>query len=454
MNDKRPAGNPKRARLAGNRDFFLLWSGNGVSLIGFHGARIAYPLLVLAMTDSLVMAGWVGFALGAPSLLLLLPAGVVADRFARLRILLCCQVAGLLIAGPLAIAVLLDASLPALVIIAAAFAEGTVFVLVDVCELGAVDDVLTPGQRPAAVAFLEAEQPIALLLGRAVGGAIYDLARWLPFLVDALTSLYCLAAVAAIRPRPDRASAIAAQPATRPQLRDIGAGIRVVWRDPLLRASTATIGLSNLIIQVVLLMILFELREAGYPAWIIGIVLSAAGIGGILGSLVASRLGTRVSAKSVYRAAFWVWTALLVPMTVSDHPAVLAVCWGGVGAIGVISNVSLTLYRVTVIPERTLGRAMAAVRLASNGAVAVGALAAGYLLATFGSEAVARWNAAAMFVLALCAGNVFRYRKKTLPRPRFLQSRKEGPTPYPAQISATQYVDDDSHRQNEAEVKN
>ena len=66
-----------------------------------------------------------------------------------------------------------------------AFAEGAVCVFAQVCELGAIQDVVSVDQRAAAFAFLEAEQPIALLIGRAAGGAIYGLARWLPF-VDAV----------------------------------------------------------------------------------------------------------------------------------------------------------------------------------------------------------------------------------------------------------------------------
>ncbi|MEU4340165.1 MFS transporter [Nocardia sp. NPDC023852] len=387
------------SQLAGSRSFFLLWSGNALSLVGFHGARVAYPLLVLAITDSPAAAGWVGFALAAPNLIFQIPAGIAADRFARLRILMICQIVGLLAVCLVATSVLVEARHLAMLVAVAAFVEGTVYVVVDVCELGAIQDVLTAEQRPAAFAFLEAEQPIALLFGRAVGGAVYGVARWLPFIVDAATYLYCLVALARIRP--NRTRSAPADPAPRSQLRDIGAGMRVVWQEPLLRASTATIGMSNLIIQVVLLLILFDLQTNGHPAWTIGVVLSAAGIGGILGAVGASWFTARWSAQLVYRAGVWVWTGLLVPIAVSDNPIVLAVCWGGVGGVGVVSNVALTLYRVAVIPEHILGRALAAMSLVGSGAVALGALAAGFLLATFGSGVV-RWVVlAAMFILAV-----------------------------------------------------
>lgn len=261
------------SQLSRNRSFFLLWSGNAMSLVGFHGARIAYPLLVLATTDSPAAAGWVRFALGAPILIFQIPSGIAADRFDRLRILMICQVVGLLAVCLVATSVLVEARHLGTLVAVAAFVEGTVYVFVEVCELGAIQDVLSAEQRPAAFAFLEAEQPIALLLGRAAGGTIYGLARWLPFIVDAATYLYCLVALALIRP--NRTRSAPADLASRSELRDIGAGMRVVWHEPLLRASTATIGMSNLIIQIVLLLLLFELQTTGYPAWTIGVVLSA-----------------------------------------------------------------------------------------------------------------------------------------------------------------------------------
>ncbi|MGY2033325.1 MFS transporter [Nocardia gipuzkoensis] len=391
-----------KSQLTGNRNFFLLWSGNALSLVGFHGARIAYPLLILATTDSPAAAGWVGFALGAPSLIFQIPSGIVADRFERLRILMICQVVGLLTVCVVATSVLVEARHLVLLLIAAAFVEGTVYVFVEVCELGAISDVASVEQRPAAFAFLEAEQPIALLLGRAAGGAIFGLARWLPFIVDAATYLYCLVALALIHP--DRTRRDPTRQAPRPQSRDLGAGIRVVWQEPLLRASTAALGVSNLIIQIVLLLILVELQTTGHAAWTTGVVLSAAGVGGILGAVGVSWFTARWSARLVYRAALWAWTVLLLPIALSDNPIVLAVCWGGVGAVGVVFNIALTLYRTDVIPEHLLGRALAAMGLVSSSAVALGAVAAGYLLVMLGPGAVGWLTLTAMLILALGAG--------------------------------------------------
>lgn len=155
-----------------------------------------------------------------------------------------------------------------------------------------------------------------------------------------------------------------------------------------------------MVAQVVLL-ILLELENSGRPAWTVGAVLAAAGVGGIIGAAAAGRLTARFPASLVYRVSLWAWTVPLVPIALSDDPFVPALCWGGVGAVGVAGNVAMTVYRVAVIPEHILGRAMATIALVNNGAVALGA---GYLLSALGTGPV-RWiTLAAMFGLACSAG--------------------------------------------------
>ena len=69
--------------LRRNRDFMLLQTGQLLSNIGTRLTSFAYPLLVLALTGSAAMAGFVLFARTIPHALFALPAGVVADRWDR-----------------------------------------------------------------------------------------------------------------------------------------------------------------------------------------------------------------------------------------------------------------------------------------------------------------------------------------------------------------------------------
>ncbi|MGW5381037.1 MFS transporter [Nocardia sp. NPDC003963] len=368
--------------ILGNRNFLLLWSGNAISLIGFHGVRIAYPLLALTLTGSAALAGWVGFAVSLPALIFQIPAGIAADRWDRRTIMIVCQLAGLGAAGAACLILALDPPQPGPLLMIAAFVEGTAFVFFGISELAVIRDVVDTAQRPAAFSLFEAEQPIALIIGRAAGATVYGIARWIPFVADAVTYLICLCTLLSIRIDPARRTTGTSTEATPPTLRS---GVKLVVAEPFLRSSTVISGLSNMVIQVVILLIIVDIERSDRPIWTVGVVLGAAGVGGIIGSAVAATLATRFGAQQLYRAALWCWTALLVPIALFSQPLVVGTAWFGVGAVGAVVNVALTLFRVERIPEEVLGRAVGTVSMVTDGAVALGAITAGYLLSALGT---------------------------------------------------------------------
>ncbi|WP_454196370.1 MFS transporter [Nocardia sp. Marseille-Q1738] len=391
-----------------DRDFALLWSGNAVSLVGFFGVRLAYPLLVLSLTHSPALAGWVGFAVTLPSLIFQIPAGIAADYGNRRRNLLLCQSAGLA-ATCLAIAVVMfDMPYSATLLILTAFVEGSSYVFFEASELASIRDIVDAEHRRAALSFFEAEQPVALVVGRATGAAAYGAAPWLPFAVNAASYIFCRETLQSIRwgsaaqpPRPARSDGTG--PGVWSLIRD---GARIIWTEPFLRTTTVISGLSNMIIQVGLLLIMVELEGGDGAAWTIGVVLGAAGVGGIIGSAVAGKLVKRFGRSRVYRSALWAWTALLLPISLSSDPVVLAVAWFGVGGVGVMTNVLLTIFRVEVIPEETLGRTVGTLSMVIDGSAAIGTLLAGYLLSWFGTTGTGVLMTCAMFVVAVAGSRM------------------------------------------------
>ncbi|MEV6135504.1 MFS transporter [Nocardia sp. NPDC051990] len=386
-----------------NRNFLLLWSGNAISLVGFHGARIAYPLLVLALTGSPSQAGIVTFAMTLPSLIFQIPAGLVADYTDRRRTLWWCQFAGLMATCMALVAVAGRPPGLLLLLSITAFLEGTANVFFVVSELGVVRNVVSVEQRPVALAFLEAELPIAQLIGRATGAVIYGLARWLPFAVNALSYLCCLGTLSAMRTdytdntaRRSEGSSTPSRTWTR-----IVEGVAVMWSNSFLRGSTAIMALSNSIFQVVILLLLLEIKIDGLPTWTVGLVLGAAGVGGLLGAGIAARLTTRSNARVVFGVSVWAWLVALVPIALSSNPYMMALSFGCIGGIGRFVSVVLVVFQVAVIPDQVLGRAIAAAEFLHAAAVAFGALAGGYLLAAVGTRATGWIMVAAMFGLAV-----------------------------------------------------
>ena len=79
------SANPFRT-LARHRNFRLFWIGQTISLIGTWMQQVATGWLALELTNSAYMVGLVAAAGSIPILIFSLPAGVLADRSDKLRV--------------------------------------------------------------------------------------------------------------------------------------------------------------------------------------------------------------------------------------------------------------------------------------------------------------------------------------------------------------------------------
>src|SRR5579863_3056563 len=143
--------------LRRNRDFQLLWAGQAVSLLGSQTSKIAYPLLVLAMTGSPAKAGIAGFAAMLGYLLFPLPAGMLADRHDRKRIMIVCDVIRLAAVGSIAVA-FWAGDLTYGLILLAGFAEGGATIFFNLAERAALPMLVHPAQRSTAISQNEARE--------------------------------------------------------------------------------------------------------------------------------------------------------------------------------------------------------------------------------------------------------------------------------------------------------
>ena len=93
--------NPFR-QVLGNRNFRLLWIGEGVSILGDHFYMIALPWLVLQLTgDSLAMGTVLALA-AIPRALLMLVGGALTDRFSPRSLMLASNAARFVLVSLLA----------------------------------------------------------------------------------------------------------------------------------------------------------------------------------------------------------------------------------------------------------------------------------------------------------------------------------------------------------------
>lgn len=213
-------------------DYRRLLAGNVLSSAGFEMQAVAVGWELYERTSSPTALGLVGLALFLPVVLLALPAGHVADRFNRRKLLVAAQ--SLMGMVSVMLAVISFGGGPTWVIYVC-------LVLVGVCQAfraparaSLLSEVVPREELANAVSWNSSGWHIASMGGPAAGGfaiAWTGSAGW-AYLIAALLAFICVGLVFLIRPRTDSAARH-----EEVSLKSLLAGIRFVWRSKLLLAT-------------------------------------------------------------------------------------------------------------------------------------------------------------------------------------------------------------------------
>jgi MFS family permease len=360
--------------LRRNRDFVLLQAGQLLSTFGSNMSSLAYPLLALAVTHSAAKAGYVGAVILAPLIAFNLVAGVAADRFERKRLMIVADVVGMATLGALAALVLLGRA-TLLWILVAAFLDSTASVFYRSASNGAFRSVVPTSQLPAAASTVQARAAIVRLSAPPVGGALFGLARSLPFLADAVSYAFSTASVLMMRTRfqEPRGSETAT---LRQQFIE---GILYFARIPFLRTTIAMIAVSNFTIAGIQFGVIVLAKREGLSSAAIGGFVALVGVSTLLGSLASPLFRRFLSLNAIMLSELWAavgYTAFLVWPNVyvlAGAFATQAFCFPNTDA-------AVAAYSYALIPDRLLGRAMSAANTLRAVAAPLGPLAAGLML--------------------------------------------------------------------------
>jgi MFS family permease len=398
--------------LARNHDFTALWVGQTISALGSAVSMFVFPLLAFALTGSTLAAA----AAEALHLLglagALLPAGVLADRVDRLRLLRTSSAAGVLLYGSLAAAGVAGAlTLPHLLVVAAL--TGVAAGVFMPAETAAVRAVVGTDDLPTALSQVQARQHVASLLGAPLGGLLYAATRWLPFAADAVS--YALSFVLLGRIRADLRPPAATGP-RRSARADIVEGLRYAWSRPFFRVLLVWSPLVNLVVNALFFVAILRLVAAGFPPVQIGLVETAAGAAGLLGAVVAPWIIERVPTGWLTVVTTWTFVPLLVPLALWNHPAVVAAALGLGLLLNPAGNAGIGSYRIAVTPDHLQGRLQSSMQFVSMSAMPLSPVLAGALLHGLGGTgAIAVLGAltAAVALIPTLSRSV-----RSVPRPR------------------------------------
>ena len=376
------------------REFTKLWLAAAVSGVGDGIALVAAPLLAASMTgDPRIIAGFPP-ALTLPYVLFSLPAGVLTDRVNKSRAMALVDAFRAVIVGGFTVLVVLDqVSIPVLYVC---------FFLIGSCEtfFRNTSQALVPqvvkreGLALANGRMIGTEIVTLEFLGPMVGGLLFAVSATLPFGVDAASFAISSLLLWTLRPLvPDGPRARRHPQARRPRrtrfLTDLIDGLRVLWRDRVLRSLAVIAGLSNFVsFGILAILVVYARNELHIGNSAYGVLLGSAAVGG----LIASRLGPVLaralgSEWTLFVAVAGQVTAYLV-LSVTDQPVVAGAALAVAGAATVVWNVVAVVLRQTRVSPGYLGRVNSIYRQVAWGALPVGSICGGFVAHAYGTRTV------------------------------------------------------------------
>ena len=361
------------------RDFRRFWTGETVSLFGDQITLIALPLTaVLALHASAAEMGYLTAAGIAPALFFSLHAGAWLDRRGRRRQTMMVTVFGraaLLATIPVAYWLGVLGFVQLYVV---AFVIGTLSTLFFIAYTTLFVSLVPRERYLEANSLLNGSRAFSFVGGPSIGGLLVQ-AFSAPgaLIADAFSFLFSGFMLGSISP---------AEPPTEEAERGhIKAGLRYLWRSPVIRASllaTATINFFNFVFWA--LFILYATKTLGVRPTALGLVLGAASIGGLIGSILTGRISRRlgVGPAFVFSCVLFPAPLVLVPLAHGPYWAVLLLLFAAefLSGFGVmILDIVGGSIKTALIPDRLRARVAGAYMVVNYGVRPLGALLGGAL---------------------------------------------------------------------------
>ncbi|MEW2132088.1 MFS transporter [Streptomyces sp. NPDC005435] len=377
--------------LLRNLDFQALWTSEAFAALAKETAEVAYPLLILASTGSAFYAGAVGSAQLITASLLSIPGGTLADRMDRRLLMMICNVVRVVLLGLFSILIFADQTHPA-IIFAVAVGSAACLGISNPTGLAAIKQLVPPSQLTQATAQNQIRYFAATMGGPPIGGTLFGVARAFPFLSASIGFLVSTVLLLFIR-KPMKVEQISPG-----EKRGTAEGFRILARQPVLRLLIVWIMGSNMAFthSGVFLALIATAESRGASAGYTGMLLSIAGVGGLVGSLIAGPVIKKVAPAKLFLTAAWIGPVAAVLLANVSGLVPLGVIVACVFLRGPITSALFLAYLAAMVPDKAQGRVLGAVMFMSMIAAPVGVFAIG----TIFDQAGPVWVFTAMAVVS------------------------------------------------------
>ena len=365
------------------RSFRWLLAASTITNVGDGVALAAGPLLVASQTRDPFLVSLALFMEYLPVLLFGLIGGVAADRFDRRRMVIAANLGRAFVLAVL-VATIVTGRVGIAIVLLALFVLGTSETFADsasstlIPNLVARDDLGIANARMQG-AFLLVNQ----LLLPPVGAFLFVIGPAIPFATDAICFLLGAILISRIvvgqREVRIEASSVRA---------DLAEGVRWLLRHPPMRTLALTIFAFNVTFGAAWsVLVLYAQERLGMGDVGFGLLTTAVGIGGLIGTVAYGRLERRFSLANIMRGGLLIETFTHLSLALTTTAAWALGTLVVFGAHAFVWGTTSTVVRQRAVPDAVLGRVGGAYRVAITGGMVIGTPIGGLLARSFGITA-------------------------------------------------------------------
>lgn len=368
-----------------NRNFFLLWQGQLVSLLGSRAFTLAAMYWLMETTNSASLMGLLMVSSALPAVLFGPIGGTLADRYPRRAIIIVTDLMnGLFILGLTAL-FYVGASPEILVpgLFATVVVTGCLQAFFQPAIRAAVPDLVPSDKVAAANSLTQFSAQASTIVGQGLGGILYrTLGVQVLFLVNAISYLFSAASEALITiPEVAKKKETSLKETLHNFLRETREGLDYVWNQKGMRLLLLVGSIVNFMITPVLVLLPFyvELFLGESAEWY-GFLLAAISVGTIIGYVFAGTLKIDGDKRGRLLVASLFGTSALLGSLAFVQTALLALAL--MFLVGVLSGM-LNIYVLTALQTSTetelRGRVMSVAITLAGGIAPLGMMAGGLL---------------------------------------------------------------------------
>ena len=304
-----------------NRNFSLLWLAGLVSLIGNWMLIAALPFYVYELTNSALMTSGLLMAMILPGVLFSSVAGVFVDRWDRRRTMI---IINLLQMAVIPLLMLVRSPEMVWIVYVVAFIEASLSRFFMPAESALLPNLVDEEHLISANSLNALNDNLARIIGPAIGGALLGVLGFTAVIAADAISYLLAALLIMLLVVPESAKrAASTQTASKAKEKftqiwtELIAGLKIVKQSRILKSSFLVIGIAlfgDAILSAVL--VVFVQDDMGLTAVEFGWMMTARGIGGLIGGLLIAQLGQRFT-KAQLTAGGLLFSGVLLLIMVS-----------------------------------------------------------------------------------------------------------------------------------------